>query len=133
MDRDFIKNTTMELKFRDKVYKKITLVEMPFFKHKSEFSENGIKRHMTIRSDNRFALKFKEDFDTDQDFGEELTIDQIDKEGNVLRRLTLSNPRFDDYIEESRIYLIDCEKWSEECFDPFLDQLQDDDINSLLK
>lgn len=102
-----------DLKFR------CSLLEQPYFRHKSEVSDLGIKRHMFIKSDNRFALQIRDSFDPQiLESSDEITLTQLDKFGNLIRKWVLSNPRFDSYVPDRDFYLIDCSSWSDETFDP---------------
>ena len=129
--RDLIKNATMEMVIKGKTFYKFSLVEMPYVIHKSEYSDHGVKRHMTCQSDNRFAIKFREKINF-EDLGEEIVIQQRDTEGSIFRKISLINPRWDSFVEGNAMDLIDCRYWREDIEDPYY-KSPTDEMNSLLK
>lgn len=115
----------LSLEIKDQKFR-CSLLEMPYFRHKSEMSDLGIKRHMFIKSDNRFALQIRDSFNPQiLDQEDSLTLSQLDKSGNMIRKWTLSNPRFDSYVPDRDFYLLDCTSWLDETFDPNITKKND--------
>lgn len=132
--RDLIKNAVMEMSINGKVYKKFSIVEEPYTIHKSEYSEHGVKRHMICRSDNRFAIKFREKIDF-SDLGEKIIIQQSNPDGAIFRRITLEHPRWDSFVDNGGFDLIDCRYWKDEVEDPQYSYINKsvDEVNDLLR